>query len=75
MRDCAVQPCKQSKSETSQFHTQYLKHSQGKPDEHWAIRTGAIDGPSPKMEKQIFMRSKPDWVPDAASESHETMPG
>lgn len=39
-----------------------LIRRQGKSDEHWAMRTGSLITP-PTIDKEIFMRSKPDWVP------------
>lgn len=37
--------------------------SEGKEDEHWAIRTGSMVGDPPKIDKEIYMKSKPVWVP------------
>jgi hypothetical protein len=38
--------------------------SGGKEDQYWAMRTGCLVGePSPKPDQELFMRSKPDWVP------------
>lgn len=44
---------------------------QGKPDEHWAMRTGCLIGGSLKMEKEIFMKSKPQWVPTLLPKENE----
>ena len=47
---------------------------QGKTDEHWAMRTDFLVGRLPKMEKELFMNFKPQWVPkllrDVLSLSH-----
>ena len=40
-----------------------MNKSKGEPDEHWAMRTGGIITESPVMEKVIFMKSKPKWIP------------
>lgn len=37
--------------------------SEGKEDEHWAMRTGCLITEPPKIEKEIYMKSKPSWVP------------
>jgi hypothetical protein len=38
------------------------------------MRTGGLDGGSPPMEKELFMKSKPDWVPTTTDEQHKAMP-
>lgn len=40
------------------------------------MRTGSMDQP-PEMQEEIFMKSKPDWVPALLGEGHrsEKMPG
>ena len=35
----------------------------GKLDENLAMCTGGLDGGSPEMEKELFLISKPRWVP------------
>ena len=49
---------------------------QGKPDEHWAMRTGCLVSGSPEMEKELFIKSKPQWVPKLLPEEKgfESMP-
>jgi len=50
--------------------------SEGKPDEHWAMRTGClVEGEPPLPQKEIFMKSKPSWVPTllGGDKSFETM--
>ncbi|KAK5457965.1 hypothetical protein LTS15_004044 [Exophiala xenobiotica] len=38
--------------------------SEGKEDEHWAMRTGSMaDSRALRMDKEIFMKSKLSWVP------------
>jgi len=38
--------------------------SEGREDEHWAMRTGSmVDSRALRMEKEIFMKSKLSWVP------------
>ncbi|MCJ1353151.1 MAG: hypothetical protein MMC33_003136 [Icmadophila ericetorum] len=53
--------------------------SEGRKDQHWAMRTGSIVGipaASPMMDKEIFMKSKPAWVPSVQSpgNQYEGMP-
>ena len=49
---------------------------QGKPDEHWAMRTGCLIGEGPEIEKEIFLKSKPQWMPRLLAEEggFEAMP-
>jgi hypothetical protein len=51
--------------------------SEGAHDEHWAMHTDCIvNSQPPKSEKEIFMKSKPDWVPCCGgSEKFTGMPG
>ena len=46
--------------------------SEGKDDEHWAVRTGSmVDSRALRMEKEIFMKSKLSWVPTVTkAEAH-----
>jgi hypothetical protein len=41
------------------------------------MRTGCIVGESPKIDKEIFMKSKPAWVPSCqtAENQFKGMPG
>lgn len=44
--------------------------SEGRKDQYWAMRTGCIvEDPqvSPEMDEEIFMKSKPIWVPTVQS--------